>query len=97
MAPYEGKWEEPKLPMGTIPAAGRPRAAYAGMIIAMDRDIGRLMALLKDEGHRPRHAGDVHQRQRRDIPRRGWTQVLPQRAGSAASRGTCTRAASACR
>ena len=50
MAPYEGKWEEPKLPMGAYHAQAKPRAAYAGMISRMDRDIGRLMALLKEKG-----------------------------------------------
>jgi arylsulfatase A-like enzyme len=50
MAPYAGKWEEPALPMGTYRAQAKPRAAYAGMISRMDRDIGRLMELLKQKG-----------------------------------------------
>jgi arylsulfatase A len=50
MAPYAGKWEEPALPMGAYHAQAKPRAAYAGMISRMDRDIGRLMELLKRKG-----------------------------------------------
>jgi arylsulfatase A len=50
MKPYEGKWDEPKLPMGNYLPQDRPRAAYAGMISRMDRDVGRLMALLKEKG-----------------------------------------------
>jgi arylsulfatase A-like enzyme len=50
MKPYEGKWEEPALPMGSYHAQSKPRAAYAGMISRMDRDIGRMMELLKRKG-----------------------------------------------
>lgn len=50
MAPYAGKWEEPNLPMGAYLPQSKPRAAYAGMISRMDRDIGRLLALLKQRG-----------------------------------------------
>jgi arylsulfatase A len=50
MAPYRGKWEEPKLPMGAYRAQPEPRATYAGMIARMDRDVGRLMELLKRKG-----------------------------------------------
>jgi arylsulfatase A-like enzyme len=50
MKPYDGKWDEPKLPMGNYLPQDRPRAAYAGMISRMDRDIGRLMAALKAKG-----------------------------------------------
>src|SRR4051812_4170633 len=50
MARYAGKWEEPALPMGAYHAQPKPRAAYAGMISRMDRDIGTLMELLKRKG-----------------------------------------------
>jgi arylsulfatase A-like enzyme len=50
MSPYAGKWAEPNLPMGAYLPQPRPRAAYAGMISRMDRDIGRLLALLKQRG-----------------------------------------------
>jgi arylsulfatase A-like enzyme len=49
MEPYYGKWEE-------IPYDGKrgylphptPRAAYAGMVSRMDRDVGSIMKLLKE-------------------------------------------------
>jgi arylsulfatase A-like enzyme len=47
MDAYKGQWDEPTLPMGAYRAQPKPRAAYAGMISRMDRDIGRLMDLLK--------------------------------------------------
>jgi arylsulfatase A len=47
---YKGQWDEPKLPMGNYQPQAKPRAAYAGMISRMDRDIGRLMELLKRKG-----------------------------------------------
>jgi arylsulfatase len=49
LAEYRGKW--PETPMTTSKHYANhdtPRAAYAAMITRMDRDIGRLMALLKD-------------------------------------------------
>jgi arylsulfatase A-like enzyme len=47
IAPYAGQWDEPTLPMGNYRPQPRPRAAYAGMISRMDRDVGRLLAMLK--------------------------------------------------
>jgi arylsulfatase len=51
LAEYRGKFEEPANPAKTSYAVQRePRAAYAAMITRMDRDIGRMMALLKELG-----------------------------------------------
>lgn len=50
MAPYLGLWEENPFPGNHYRAEARPRAAYAGMVSRMDRDVGRLMALLKELG-----------------------------------------------
>jgi arylsulfatase A-like enzyme len=49
LAEYRGKWPE-KPPTKTRHYAQNdtPRAAYAAMITRMDRDIGRLMSLLKE-------------------------------------------------
>ncbi len=51
MAPYIGEWEDPPYEggKGYLPHP-TPRAAYAGMVSRMDRDIGRLLAQLKDMG-----------------------------------------------
>ncbi len=51
LAAYRGRW--PETPMTTSKHYANhdtPRAAYAAMITRMDRDIGRLMALLKELG-----------------------------------------------
>ena len=51
LADYRGRW--PETPMTTSKHYANhdtPRAAYAAMITRMDRDIGRLMALLKELG-----------------------------------------------
>ena len=51
LAEYRGKW--PETPMTTSKHYANhdtPRAAYAAMITRMDRDIGRLMGLLKELG-----------------------------------------------
>ncbi|MGA2069647.1 MAG: arylsulfatase [Thermoguttaceae bacterium] len=51
LAEYLGKW--PETPMTTSKHYANhdtPRAAYAAMITRMDRDVGRLMALLKELG-----------------------------------------------
>jgi arylsulfatase A-like enzyme len=51
LAEYRGKW--PETPVTTskhYANQNTPRAAYAAMITRMDRDIGRLMGLLKDLG-----------------------------------------------
>jgi arylsulfatase A len=50
MAQFRGKWEETPKPKDSYMAQPSPRAAYAAMITRMDRDIGRLMALLKEKG-----------------------------------------------
>jgi len=51
LAPYLGRWEDPAYDgkKGYLPHE-HPRAAYAGMVSRMDRDIGRLLALLKQQG-----------------------------------------------
>jgi arylsulfatase A len=51
LAVYRGQW--PETPMTTSKHYSNhdtPRAAYAAMITRMDRDVGRLMALLKERG-----------------------------------------------
>lgn len=49
MAEYHGKWTEtPFTNTKHYANIDTPRAAYAGMITRMDRDIGRLMAQLKE-------------------------------------------------
>ncbi len=47
MAEYRGKFPEKRLQTGHYAVQDNPNAAYAGMITRMDRDIGRVMALLK--------------------------------------------------
>lgn len=48
---YLGRWNDPPYPggKGYIPHF-KPKAAYAAMITRMDRDIGRLMSLIKELG-----------------------------------------------
>jgi arylsulfatase A-like enzyme len=48
---YLGRWDDPPYPggKGYIPHF-KPKAAYAAMITRMDRDIGRLMGLVKELG-----------------------------------------------
>ena len=48
MAPYFGQWGEKPFPGNHYRAHPTPRAAYAGMISRLDRDVGRIMALLKE-------------------------------------------------
>jgi arylsulfatase len=51
LAEYRGKWPETPLTDSKHYAnQDTPRAAYAAMITRMDRDIGRLMGLLKELG-----------------------------------------------
>jgi len=51
MAEYQGQWTETPFRNTRHYANNEtPRAAYAGMITRMDRDVGRLMALLKELG-----------------------------------------------
>ncbi len=48
---YEGRWDDPPYAGGRgYTPHFRPRAAYAAMIARMDREIGRLMALVKELG-----------------------------------------------
>jgi arylsulfatase len=51
LAEYRGKWPDPPYDgkKGYQPQP-TPRSAYAAMITRMDRDVGRLMALIKDSG-----------------------------------------------
>ena len=48
---YQGLWEDPPYPggRGYLPHH-TPRAAYAAMVTRMDREIGRLIELLKEKG-----------------------------------------------
>ena len=48
--PYLGQWEDKPFPGNHYRAEPHPRATYAGMVSRMDRDVGRLMALLKELG-----------------------------------------------
>ena len=49
LAEYRGKWPEtPVTDSKHYANQAAPRAAYAGMITRMDRDVGRLMELLKE-------------------------------------------------
>ncbi len=49
LAEYRGKWPDPpyKGDKGYFPHPN-PRACYAGMVTQMDKDVGRIMSLLKD-------------------------------------------------
>jgi arylsulfatase len=51
LAEYRGKWPDPPYTgdKGYFPHPN-PRACYAGMVTRMDRDVGRIMALLKELG-----------------------------------------------
>lgn len=51
LAEYRGKWPDPPYPggKGYLPHFS-PRAGYAAMVTRMDRDIGRIFALLKELG-----------------------------------------------
>ena len=51
LAEYQGQWEDPPYPGGRgYTPHFTPRAAYAAMITRMDREIGKLMALVKELG-----------------------------------------------
>ena len=51
LKPYLGKWEETPFVGGRGYTPHRtPRAAYAAMISRLDKDVGRIMALLKTVG-----------------------------------------------
>ena len=51
LAPYKGQWPDPAYDgkRGYVPHAS-PRACYAGMVSRMDKDVGRITALLKELG-----------------------------------------------
>ena len=51
LAEYKGKWPDPPYTgdKGYFPHPN-PRACYAGMVTRMDRDVGRIMSLLKELG-----------------------------------------------
>jgi arylsulfatase A-like enzyme len=48
--PYLGRWEEKPFPGDHYRAEPNARAAYAAMVSRMDRDVGRISALLKELG-----------------------------------------------
>ncbi|HYK89870.1 MAG TPA: arylsulfatase [Acidobacteriota bacterium] len=51
LAEYKGKWPETPMTSSTHYANhDTPRAAYAAMITRMDRDVGRLMGLIRELG-----------------------------------------------
>lgn len=51
LAEYRGKWPDPPYPggKGYLPHPS-PRAGYAAMVTRLDREIGRMLALLKELG-----------------------------------------------
>jgi arylsulfatase A-like enzyme len=51
LAEYRGKWDDPPYPggKGYLPQHA-PRAAYAAMVTRMDREVGRIVDLVKDLG-----------------------------------------------
>jgi arylsulfatase A-like enzyme len=48
--PFLGQFEETPFPGAHYTAQPTPRAAFAGMVTRMDRDVGRLFALLREMG-----------------------------------------------
>ena len=48
MALYDGKFPEKPWPKEHYGSQKKPRAAFAGMLSRLDRDVGRIMALLKE-------------------------------------------------
>ena len=110
--PFKGKF--PEKPFVNAPADARqsgpdepslgyrsqpvPHAAFAAMISRMDRDVGRIVDVLRARGMAERTLvifssdNGPHQGRRRRIRN---SSTVP--AGSAASSATCTRAASECR
>lgn len=50
LAPYKGKWTETPYTGKSYQPHPTPRACYAAMISFMDRQVGRLVALLKELG-----------------------------------------------
>jgi arylsulfatase A-like enzyme len=50
LALYTGRWPETPFAGGHYSANETPRAAYAAMVSHMDRDVGKIMALLDEKG-----------------------------------------------
>jgi arylsulfatase A-like enzyme len=50
MAPYKGRFPEKPWPRDHYGGQDTPHAAFAGMVSRLDRDVGRLMALLREMG-----------------------------------------------
>lgn len=50
LKPYLGKWDETPFTGNGYTPHRYPRAAYAAMISRLDRDVGRILALLKELG-----------------------------------------------
>ena len=50
MAEYRGKFPEKRFTVGHYAPQDHPHAAYAGMITRLDRDVGRVLALLGELG-----------------------------------------------
>ena len=50
LKPYLGKWEETPFVGGGYTPHQTPRAAYAAMISRLDKDVGRILALLDELG-----------------------------------------------
>jgi len=50
LKPYLGKWEETPFTGGGYTPHFTPKAAYAAMISRLDREVGQIMALLKELG-----------------------------------------------
>jgi len=50
LKPYLGKWDETPFTGNGYTPHQTPRAAYAAMISRLDKDVGRIMALLKELG-----------------------------------------------
>lgn len=48
LAQYQGKWQETSYHAGSYQSHATPKACYAAMISFMDRQVGRLMTLLKE-------------------------------------------------
>lgn len=56
LRPYRGRWSETPFPGDHYAAHPTPRAAYAGMVSRLDRDVGRIVELLDGRGLSPNTA-----------------------------------------
>ena len=98
---YAGKFPETPYTggRGYLPHR-QPRAAYAAMITRMDRDVGKLLALVKELDLDRADDRRLHQRQRpalRSIGRHRHRVLQQQRRPARARRARSTKAASASR